>query len=414
MPMDEYLDEHKRLIYALQSKDPQLLMNELKEQTQEIKKLQGGRKGVTKKSGFIMRMMAENKLKHSGQYKNPTDPAHKDSTMSAWEAFDYKKLANKSQGGEKESKYGASPFIQRYFKLKHLPTGRKFNPGKNPNLPSETSEQQEGRMKATENRLAKRGYKKVIADSLQGETKNVIEHFGNVGEKKGPTLEIKEKEPESDEDTGKKIDIHDDASLAKAHKFVESLGEKWEKYRKDLEKYLLLKGKISDIVPIYRAWVLQKMKDKFVLDYHFHSSDYYEDLVKYPFEVPDKSEKVAEGEEEAYKKVYDTVINEIRDRPLGHDYTPETKERMGKNDERLVRYYNNVVANGEAKKKAKHEDKLTPEEYDRLIKRENQFTEQKYESSEQDKIQQQRNRISIQKTKDARGKRGGRIKLRGI
>jgi len=89
--------------------------------------LTGGLAGVSKASGFIQRLMAENKLKHSGQYKKPTAPAHPDSTMNKFAKFDYKQIANKDQGGESEAnnyKYGASPFIQKYFKNSTVPFTR--------------------------------------------------------------------------------------------------------------------------------------------------------------------------------------------------------------------------------------------------------------------------------------------------
>lgn len=66
-------------------------------------------------SGFVMRMMAENKLKHSGQYRNPSAPLHPQSTMRAPVPFDYKKLANSDQKGTNSSAYGASPFIINHF-----------------------------------------------------------------------------------------------------------------------------------------------------------------------------------------------------------------------------------------------------------------------------------------------------------
>jgi hypothetical protein len=66
-------------------------------------------------SGFIMRMMAENKKKHQGDYRNPSAPDDYNSSMKTWVPFDYKKLANDGQGGENEKAYGASPFIQRHF-----------------------------------------------------------------------------------------------------------------------------------------------------------------------------------------------------------------------------------------------------------------------------------------------------------
>ena len=75
--------------------------------------LQGGR---GRASGFIMRMMAENKLKHTGQYKKPTAPLSAKSTMNKPIPFDYNKLANGVQKGTNKNPYGASPFIQKYFK----------------------------------------------------------------------------------------------------------------------------------------------------------------------------------------------------------------------------------------------------------------------------------------------------------
>ena len=76
-------------------------------------------------SGFVMRMMAEAKLKHQGKpygpndrlksYKNPTAPLHTTSTMKDPVPFDFKKLASKSQSGTNSSEYGASPFIIRHF-----------------------------------------------------------------------------------------------------------------------------------------------------------------------------------------------------------------------------------------------------------------------------------------------------------
>jgi hypothetical protein len=72
-------------------------------------------RGGSGASGFIARMMAEAKLKHKGQYRNPTSPLDPSSTMKAPVAFDYKKMANEDQGGENESPYGASPFITTHF-----------------------------------------------------------------------------------------------------------------------------------------------------------------------------------------------------------------------------------------------------------------------------------------------------------
>ena len=73
--------------------------------------LQGGRGQA---SGFIMRMMAENKKKHQGQYKNPSGNDY-NSTMKSFVPFDYKKLANADQKGSNTKDYGASPFIMKHF-----------------------------------------------------------------------------------------------------------------------------------------------------------------------------------------------------------------------------------------------------------------------------------------------------------
>jgi len=72
--------------------------------------------GFSKNSGFIRRMMAENAVKHKGQYGNPTD-LPEGSHMSQPVVFNYKKIANPSQRGTKTTgnPYGASPFIQKHF-----------------------------------------------------------------------------------------------------------------------------------------------------------------------------------------------------------------------------------------------------------------------------------------------------------
>lgn len=71
--------------------------------------------GFSKQSGFIRRLMAENRVKHQGQYKKPTWPLHKDSTMNEPAEFDYTRIANEDQRGENPNEYGASPFIQKHF-----------------------------------------------------------------------------------------------------------------------------------------------------------------------------------------------------------------------------------------------------------------------------------------------------------
>ena len=107
-------------------------------------------------AGFVARMMAENKLKHSGKYKKPTAPAHKDSKMKQWIPFDYKKLANGSQDGvnkagmnrwgqSKTAAYGASPFIIKHFKGDTVAQ----------TAPKETAEQTRARYSALSKRYGK-------------------------------------------------------------------------------------------------------------------------------------------------------------------------------------------------------------------------------------------------------------------
>ena len=111
--------------------------------------------GGSKASGFIQAMMAENKTKHTGQYRNPSDPAHEDNRvkrMVTWEPFDYKKLANADQDGDNNARYGASPFIQKHFKGEPVPFVTRENRLRqgdvNAEVPGETPEQREARLRA--------------------------------------------------------------------------------------------------------------------------------------------------------------------------------------------------------------------------------------------------------------------------
>jgi len=126
MPRKKFMAEHKYLIGLLRkyNRFPDL-KKEADEQEAEMKSYTGG---FSKQSGFIRRMMAENALKHSGQYRKPTDPLAPGSTMNKPVAFDYKKLATPEQKGTKRTgnPYGASPFIQRHFgTTEYVPFERK-------------------------------------------------------------------------------------------------------------------------------------------------------------------------------------------------------------------------------------------------------------------------------------------------
>ena len=102
IPRPKFIAEHKRLIKLLNSSDDPALKKEAKDQSEELK-MEGG---FSKASGFIRRLMAENVLKHKGQYKKPTYPLHPRSNMDKPAEFEYNKLANESQRGTNEKEYG--------------------------------------------------------------------------------------------------------------------------------------------------------------------------------------------------------------------------------------------------------------------------------------------------------------------
>ena len=72
-------------------------------------KLHGGRGQA---SGFVMRMMAENKKKHKGQYKNPSTNDY-GSSMKSFRAFDYAKMENPSKFLKEHFSGEPVPFVSR-------------------------------------------------------------------------------------------------------------------------------------------------------------------------------------------------------------------------------------------------------------------------------------------------------------
>lgn len=157
IPKKEFIKEHKNLLKVLKSGDEKDLAKEFQDQLEEYKKVIGGRKGVTQASGFVMRMMAENKARHQGQYKKPTS-LRADSKMNSPGIFEWKKLASPGQGGENQrgNPYGASPFITKHFKGEYVPfSARPYEP--------ESKDQQVARYRFTAQRLMK------LARELAGE-----------------------------------------------------------------------------------------------------------------------------------------------------------------------------------------------------------------------------------------------------
>lgn len=149
IPKKAFIKEHKNLLKVLKSGDEKSLAKEFQDQLEEYKKVIGGRKGVTQASGYIMRMMAENKARHQGQYRKPTT-LRPDSTMNSPGIFEWKKLASPDQGGEntRGNPYGASPFITKHFKGDYVPfSARPYE--------AETQQQRIARYRFTAQRLMK-------------------------------------------------------------------------------------------------------------------------------------------------------------------------------------------------------------------------------------------------------------------
>jgi len=146
--------------------------------------IRGGK--MSKNSGFIRRLMAENVLKHQGQYKNPTWELHPDSTMSAKAKFEYKKLANPDQRGSNEVDYGASPFIQKHFgHARAVPFERKrgepypLEPFKSKRKPKNVSQESEEQKKARRS-FVEQQQAEAEAQPEQDVAEEVVEHSAPV------------------------------------------------------------------------------------------------------------------------------------------------------------------------------------------------------------------------------------------
>lgn len=130
MPKKNFIKEHKHLIGLLRSSPDKRFQKEANDQAAELKRTVDGMVGASKMSGFIQRLMWENKHKHKGAYKKPTFPLAKDSKMNAQAEFKFKMLANEEQDGENEADYGASPFIRRHFGTVKAKVGKVGRPGR--------------------------------------------------------------------------------------------------------------------------------------------------------------------------------------------------------------------------------------------------------------------------------------------
>lgn len=164
--------------------------------------LSGGRGQA---SGFIMRMMAENKLKHKGQYRNPSTNDY-GSKMRKFVPFNYNRLANKDQKGKNESDYGASPFIQRHF---GSPDAVPFVPkaqrgAKEPVVEGETEEQKAARLQAKSEELAQLAKDLLEKTAAKGKIKGFLS--GKLSIKKAKALLDKKKADKKAEEEKKKAE----------------------------------------------------------------------------------------------------------------------------------------------------------------------------------------------------------------
>jgi len=156
--------------------------------------LQGGRGQA---SGFIMRMMAENKKKHQGQYRNPSDNNY-GSTMNQFRPFNYKALANRDQNGRNTSDYGASPFIIKHFgSPQSVPFIPKAQRGSEEHrvIEGETDEQKSARLQAKAEELAEKAKELLEQAKQKGKVKEFLK--GRVAVKRAKDL-LQEKKQERD------------------------------------------------------------------------------------------------------------------------------------------------------------------------------------------------------------------------
>jgi hypothetical protein len=250
MPRKKFIKEHKNLIKLLNSSDDPALRKEAEDQSEELKSMTGGffnlnafrsmprgtkailssavkpiteglvpalgqvaehiipllgkgtpnkeqhslAGGFGKKSGFIRRLMAENALKHQGQYKNPTWELHPRSTMSQpWE-FKYKELANPDQSGTNVNedgsiKYGASPFIQKHFgHARAVPFERKrgvappLEPYKSKRKSKKITQESEEQKKARRSFVQGQEQAEAEAQPEQDVAEEVVEHSAHIRE----------------------------------------------------------------------------------------------------------------------------------------------------------------------------------------------------------------------------------------
>lgn len=290
--------------------------------------LQGGRGQA---SGFIMRMMAENKKKHQGQYKNPSDNNY-GSTMNQFRPFNYKALANRDQNGRNTSDYGASPFIIKHFgSPQAVPFIPKAQRGSEEHrvIEGETDEQKSARLKAKAEELAKLAEELLEDAKKKGKVKGFLK--GRVAIKKAKeVLKYKkidrdyEREQKAQEDFVKDATAYSSEAKKEWNKVDKAIGDLLRyRYKGETGEY----SRRSKMRDLFKEFMMRKMTERFpdfkkrfgkIFSYNTQQriipTTYY-DGVSYPYGY--KHLTFAEA-----KKVYDEVFP-----PEGEETAEEKAER---------------------------------------------------------------------------------------
>ena len=194
-------------------------------------------------SGFIMRMMAENKKKHQGQYKNPSDNDY-GSTMNKFRAFDYKRLANAEQNGNNDAEIGASPFIQRHFgSPEAVPFIPKAQRGSEEHrvIAGETEEQKAARLQAKAEELAQLAKDLLEKSAAKGKIKGFLS--GKIAVKKAKELlQEKKKASYAEKERLMKEALKKDFEK-NAIAYAKEVRTEWSKVDKAIYDYLSYKYK---------------------------------------------------------------------------------------------------------------------------------------------------------------------------
>lgn len=233
-------------------------------------------------SGFIMRMMAENKKKHQGQYKNPSDNDY-GSTMNKFRAFDYKQLANEEQNGNNDADIGASPFIQRHFGSPDaVPFIPKAQRGSEEHrvIEGETEEQKAQRLQAKAEELAQLAKDLLAKSAATKKVKGFLK--GKVLVKKAKELLQEKKTEKKKEDERKAKELSKEQLLKEAKVYGKELDAEWDNLENPIFDYLeykykdqsSAKSKLSDL---RKKWIMDKQKERFgdAIDNLFSVRGYY-------------------------------------------------------------------------------------------------------------------------------------------